>query len=108
MRQAIIWDASGKQTICAFTSAGSRDATLRELRDAAKGLAAVRLFFFSESSATTPDGRKVDIIVVEVGDLPTDFYGQRLFAAEKPPQRVAEDESSLGSSALAGVLGQSA
>jgi hypothetical protein len=64
----------------------------------------VRVFFFSESNATAPDGRAIDVIVVEVGDTPLAFYGQRIYSAEEQPQRLAEDTAALSVSPFVGVL----
>jgi hypothetical protein len=105
VRQAIFWDVAGKCTINAFTSAASRDESLRELRGAAKRASATRVFFFSEASATSPDGKKVDVIALEAADRASNFYGQRLFAAGRQPELLDETISSLAESPLAGVLG---
>jgi len=104
VRQAIFWDAKGKASMVAFPDQAPRDVTLQQLRNAARDKASVRVFFFSESNATAPDGRAVDVIVVEVGDTPLAFYGQRIYSAEEQPQRLAENTAALGASPLAGVL----
>jgi hypothetical protein len=104
VRQAIFWDVEGKASMVAFPDQAPRDVTLRQLRDAARDRASVRVFFFSESNATAPDGRAIDVIVVEVGDAPLEFYGQRIYSAEEQPKRLAENTASLGASPLVGVL----
>lgn len=104
IRQAVFWNARNEMTFVGFTNAASRDATLGELTDSAKDSGPRRVFFFSESSATAPDGRKVDVIVIEVGDASLDFYGQRIYSAEEQPKRLAEEITPLGESPFAGLL----
>jgi hypothetical protein len=103
-RQAIFWDAGNEISMVGFTSAAARDATLQELRDSAKDRSPRRVFFFSESSAFAPNGQKIDVIVIEVGDAQLNFYGQRIYSAEKEPKRLAEETTPLGESPFANLL----
>jgi hypothetical protein len=104
VRQAVFWNAQNQILMVSFTSAVSRDAMLGELRNSARDRAPRRVFFFSESSAFAPDGRKLDVIVLEVGDAQFDFYGQRIYSAEDTPQRLAEKTMPLTESPFAGML----
>lgn len=104
VRHAVFWNAQGEISMVGFTSAVARDATLQELRDSATDRRACRVCFFSESSAFAPGGQEVDVIVLEVGDARLDFYGQRIYLAEKEPECVAEETGTLADSPFAGLL----
>jgi hypothetical protein len=104
VRQAVFWNARNEISVAGFTTAASRDAMLGELRDSAKNREPQRVFFFFESSATAPDGRDVDVIVVEVGDAQLDFYGQRIYSAAEEPKQLAEETTTLSESPFAGLF----
>jgi hypothetical protein len=103
VRQAVFWDERNEVSMVAFTNAASRDASLQELRESAKNRRPRRVFFFSESNATAPDGQQLDVIVIEVGDAQLGFYGQRIYSAEDAPQQLAEDTMPLDESPFAGL-----
>jgi hypothetical protein len=104
VRQAVFWDRKGVITMAAFSSPATREASLQELRKSANDTAPTRVFFFSESSAVKPNGEKIDIIVLEVGDGPSAFYGQRIYTAEKQPRLAADSSSRLDESPFAGLV----
>jgi hypothetical protein len=105
VRQAVFWNARDEVSMVAFTNTASRDASLQELRSAAREVTPRRVFFFSASSATAPNGHPVDVIVLEVGDARLDFYGRRIYSAEEEPKRLAEETAPLRESTFAGMLG---
>ena len=104
VRQAVFWNADEEISMVAFTDASSREAALEQLKDSARERTPKRMYFFSESTAFAPDGRQIDVIALEVGDAQLDFYGQRIYSAEKEPKQLAEQTTRLSESPLAAML----
>lgn len=98
VRQAVFWTSQDKAIMVGFTDAVSRDETIRQVLNAAVGKSAVRLWFFGESSARSPDGTKIDVIVLEVADQGSATYGQRILSTDEEPAVLDESTSSLSKS----------
>jgi hypothetical protein len=103
-RQSALWNAQGEISLAVFTEPASPDRMLADLRSRAERFPSRRAFYFFEAGATAPDGGKLDVIVIESGDVARNYYTRRMYRATHPPELIDDDVKKLDESPWAGLL----
>jgi len=105
VRQAMLWNANNEISLVAFPEPAKPEVMLEDLRNTVKkSPPSKRVFYFFEATAASPEGGKLDVIVVEAADAKLGLFGRRIFSTDEPPELIDEQIEKLDESPLAGLL----